>query len=87
MDNEGGEMKIKYFGLQKFDDDSAVSRITIKFDDKTTLKKAWDYYFSDIEKRCYCEYDCCGHVFSSPKNVIRKGNNKFEYSISYARNY
>ena len=78
-------MKVKQFNVIKSVDGVTKKLIITKFD-KNKKMNLYDFYEENLEQRCYCEHDCCGHWFSSLGDIKRKGN-KIYVSIGYAPNY
>lgn len=59
----------------------------IKTSSKIDLKSVKMWAYDNLETRCYCEFDCCGHWFSNVNNVKRLKNRKYAITINSARNY
>lgn len=51
-----------------------------------TKQSLYDLYVNEIETRCHCDFDCCGHWFSTLISVERRGNAVF-MKLAYAQNY
>ena len=42
---------------------------------------------SDLERRCYCEGDCCGHYFGGVNSITKVWPGRYVVLASYSRNY
>lgn len=78
--------KVKYHKTDKLRNSE---RIVLKALEKKSvpLRLVRSLVWSNFEKRCYCEHDCCGHWFSTFMDVKRISKNKFSIVIGYAQNY
>lgn len=94
-------MKTRTFGFKEYKDGSGEKIITVKVNKKINklfmsvnsysrnikrMKNLYDFYLEHFEQRCSCSYDCCGHYFSSLREIKRKGK-VITLKISYAQNY
>lgn len=53
---------------------------------KKDYKNLCDFYLKEIEMRCGCSHDCCGHWFTMLNDVKRNGK-RITMKVSTARNY
>lgn len=76
--------KVKYFKAVKSE---KKENYVLKFLEKMNLRKMSQLIYSNLETNCYCDFDCCGHVFSRAIDIKRVGKNKVSFSLIYERNF
>jgi len=68
-------------------DKYSTNYMIVKTSSKLSLTNLKQWAFKNLEQRCYCEHDCCGHWFTTSINVKRLKNRKFSIITGYAQNY
>ena len=65
------------------------NRYVFKYDDdlKMNLKLFKKLAWRNLARGCDCDYDCCGHWFTTHMNIKRKSSTKFEVEAFNAQNY
>ena len=76
--------KVKYHKIHK---SNYSEKIILKMDEKISLSSFKKFAWASLEKRCHCDYDCCGHWFTSSMDIKRVSKNKFSINMTYAQNY
>ena len=68
---------------------STSVKYVLKYDDdlKLNLRKFKQLVSENLVRACNCDYDCCGHWFTTHWNINRKTKNKFEVELFHAQNY
>lgn len=74
-------------GCDNDGDNYASTYMIVKTSSKLSLNNLRQWAFDNLEQRCHCEYDCCGHWFTTSINVKRIKNRKFAITTGYAQNY
>lgn len=72
-----------YDGGEKY----ASTYMIVKTSSKLSLRNLKQWAFDNLEQRCSCEHDCCGHWFTTSINVKRLKNRTFTITTGYAQNY
>lgn len=84
----GWDMLATKLSARVTDDDSTGS--TWKLTAPHSLRKAdRDYIREELrdqfDRRCYCEHDCCGHVFGGLSS-LKRVRGHYIFTVGYARN-
>lgn len=72
------------------DDDGysyAKTYMIVKSDVRIKLRALKKWAYENLEQRCSCEHDCCGHWFTTSIGVKKLKNRTFAIQIGYAQNY
>lgn len=65
----------------------AKNYMIVKTSSKLSLKNLKSWAYDNLNRRCHCEHDCCGHWFTTFINVKRLKNRTFAITTGYAQNY
>jgi hypothetical protein len=78
-------MKCHTYNIIRFKDESYTSNIRVK-NFGNDFKNLYEFYEKNFERRCHCQFDCCGHYFSILQDIKRVGKT-ITLKIAYARNF
>lgn len=77
--------------LDNCDDDlfgDTTSCHVVETDNEADLTEAEiDEIRDQLERRCYCEHDCCGHLFGGVHSITKVWPGRFVVLANYSRNY
>jgi len=83
--SESIDCKVKYYKKNILE--NSETYILKVLDDEISLKTFKNFAYNGMMRRCSCDYDCCGHWFTTSIGVKRVSKNKFKVHLTYARNY
>ena len=81
------KLELNKAGYGAYGDNYASTYMIVKTSSKLSLNNMKRWAYKNLERRCYCQHDCCGHWFTTFINVKRIKNRKFSITMGYAQNY